>query len=158
MSQQLKPDMLEQHIISRHMFNTPSRLNACVRVAPADLPESDTCMPMKKAKRARSHLSNTTCLTQLFFNSAECVATYGDNWHYKQRIKQRRPYLSSSVRQVVPHKRRLYTPSPPTKSFPTKSPRVKLSGRLPIEFNRHENSHPLELRVCLNQTLRNPNS
>ena len=24
------------------------------------------------------------------------------------------------------------TPGPPTKSFPTKSPRVKLSGRLPI--------------------------
>ena len=26
------------------------------------------------------------------------------------------------------------TPSPPTKSFPTKSPRVKLSGRLPIKL------------------------
>ena len=34
------------------------------------------------------------------------------------------------------------TPSPPTKSFPTKSPRVELSGRLPIKFNGHENSHP----------------
>ena len=34
------------------------------------------------------------------------------------------------------------TPSPPTKSFPTTSPRVKLSGRLPIEFDGHENSHP----------------
>ena len=45
------------------------------------------------------------------------------------------------------------TPSPPTKSFPTKSPRVELSGRLPITFNGHENSHPLELRVCLSQTL-----
>ena len=45
------------------------------------------------------------------------------------------------------------TPSPPTKSFPTKSPRVELSGRLPIRFNGHENSHPLELRVCLSQTL-----
>ena len=50
------------------------------------------------------------------------------------------------------------TPSPPTKSFPTKSPRVELSGRLPIKFNGHENSHPLELRVCLRQTLRIPNS
>ena len=46
-----------------------------------------------------------------------------------------------------------YTPSPPTKSFPTKSPRVKLSGRPPIKFYGHENSHPLELRVCLSQTL-----
>ena len=51
-----------------------------------------------------------------------------------------------------------YTPNPPTKSFPTKSPRVKLSGRPPIRFNGHEKSHPLELRVCLSQTLRNPNS
>ena len=50
------------------------------------------------------------------------------------------------------------TPSPPTKSFPIKSSWVKLSGRLPIRFNGHENSRPLELRVCLSQTLRNPNS
>ena len=50
------------------------------------------------------------------------------------------------------------TPNPPTKSFPTKSPWVKLCGRLPIKFYGHENSHPLELRVCLSQTLRNPNS
>ena len=35
---------------------------------------------------------------------------------------------------------RTFTPSPPTKSFPTKSPRVELSGRLPIKFNGHENS------------------
>ena len=35
------------------------------------------------------------------------------------------------------------TPSPPTKSFPTKSPRVELSGRLPIKLYGHENSHPL---------------
>ena len=52
----------------------------------------------------------------------------------------------------------LCTPSPPTKSFPTKSPRVELSGRLPEELYGHENSHPLDLRVCLSQTLRNPNS
>ena len=52
----------------------------------------------------------------------------------------------------------LCTPSPPIKSFPTKSPWVKLSGRPPIKFNGHENSHPLELRVCLSQTLWNPNS
>ena len=44
------------------------------------------------------------------------------------------------------------TPSPPTKSFPAKSPRVELSGRLPIELYGQENSHPLELRVCLSQT------
>ena len=50
------------------------------------------------------------------------------------------------------------TPSPPTKSFPTKSPWVKLSGRLPTKSNEHENSHPWELRVCLSQTLWNPNS
>ena len=50
------------------------------------------------------------------------------------------------------------TPSPPTKSFPTRSPRVELSGRLPKELYGHENSHPLELRVCLSQTLWKPNS
>ena len=32
------------------------------------------------------------------------------------------------------------TPSPPTKSFPTKSPRVEHSGRLPIKLHGHENS------------------
>ena len=47
----------------------------------------------------------------------------------------------------------IYTPSPPSKSFPTKSPRVELSGRLPVDLYGHENSHPLELRVCLSQTL-----
>ena len=40
-----------------------------------------------------------------------------------------------------------------TKGFPTKSPRVKLSGRLPIKSYGHGNSHPLESRVCLSQTL-----
>ena len=48
----------------------------------------------------------------------------------------------------------LATPGPPTKSFPTKSPRVELSGRPPIRFNGHENSHPLELRVCLSRDWR----
>ena len=48
---------------------------------------------------------------------------------------------------------KVYAPSPPTKSFPTKSPRVELSGRHPIKLYGHENSHPLELRVCLSQTL-----
>ena len=48
------------------------------------------------------------------------------------------------------------TPSQPTKSFPSKSPRVKLSGRPPVKLYGHEKSHPLELRVCLSQTLRNP--
>ena len=50
------------------------------------------------------------------------------------------------------------TPNPPTKSFPTKSPWVKLSGRLPIKLYGHENSHPLELRVCLSQTFWNRNT
>ena len=36
----------------------------------------------------------------------------------------------------------IITPSPSIKSFPIKSPWVKLSGRLPIRFNGHENSHP----------------
>ena len=45
------------------------------------------------------------------------------------------------------------TPNPPTKSFPTKSPRVELSGRAAIKSYGHENSHPLELRVCLSRTL-----
>ena len=50
------------------------------------------------------------------------------------------------------------TPSPPTKSFPTNGPRVKLSGGLPVKLYGHENSHPLELRVCSSETLRSPNS
>ena len=41
------------------------------------------------------------------------------------------------------------TPSPPTKSFPTKSPWVKLSGRPPLKFNVHENSHPLKIKSLL---------
>ena len=45
------------------------------------------------------------------------------------------------------------TPSPPIKSFPIKSPCVKLSGRLPIKLYGYDSSHPLELRVCLSQTL-----
>ena len=45
------------------------------------------------------------------------------------------------------------TPNPPTKSFPTESPRVELSGRLPKELYGYDSSHPLELRVCLSQTL-----
>ena len=57
------------------------------------------------------------------------------------------------------HKTRIpYTPSPSTKSFPTKSPRVEISGRPPIKSYGHENSNPLELRVRLSQVLRNPNS
>ena len=35
-----------------------------------------------------------------------------------------------------------YSPSPPIKSFPIKSPSVKLSGRPAIKFYGHENSHP----------------
>ena len=46
----------------------------------------------------------------------------------------------------------------PAKRFPTKSPWVKLSGRLPTKFNGHEHSHPLEFRVCWSQTPWNPNS
>ena len=49
------------------------------------------------------------------------------------------------------------TPSPPIKT-PFESPWVKLSGRPPIQIYGHENSHPLDLRVCLSQTPRNPNS
>ena len=46
-----------------------------------------------------------------------------------------------------------HTPNFPIKSFPIESPRVELSGRPPIKFYGHDNSHPLELRVCLSQTL-----
>ena len=53
---------------------------------------------------------------------------------------------------------RTRTPSPPIKSFPIKSPWVKLSGRLPIEFNGHGNSHPSEFRVCSSETPLNRNS
>ena len=44
-------------------------------------------------------------------------------------------------------------PSPPTKSFPTKSPRVELSGRPPVKCYGHEKSRPLEFRVCSSRTL-----
>ena len=54
---------------------------------------------------------------------------------------------------TITNKRTTDTPSPPTKSFPAKSPWVKLSGRPAIKLYGHENSHPLELRVCLSQTL-----
>ena len=37
----------------------------------------------------------------------------------------------------------MITPSPHTKSFPAKSPRVELSGRLPVKLYGHGNSHPL---------------
>ena len=57
------------------------------------------------------------------------------------------------IATIINHNHSMNTPSPPTKSFPTKSPRVKLSGRLPIKLYGRENSHPLELRVCLSQTL-----
>ena len=50
-------------------------------------------------------------------------------------------YISWRCRTPDPSPTSL-TPGPPTKSFPTKSPRVKLSGRPPIKFYRHENSHP----------------
>ena len=65
------------------------------------------------------------------------------------------PQHESNEQSKLPNE---HTPSPPTKSFPIKSPWVKLSGRLPIKFNGHENSHPLEWRVCLSQTHWNPNS
>ena len=59
---------------------------------------------------------------------------------------------SSVGRGVVGQKLGGTTPSPPIKSFPTKSP-CKVSRRLPIKLYGHENSHPLESRVCLSQTL-----
>ena len=40
-------------------------------------------------------------------------------------------------------------PSPPTKSFPTKSPRVELSGRPPVKFYGHRNSPPLRIKSLL---------
>ena len=48
------------------------------------------------------------------------------------------------------------TPSPPTKGFPTKSPRVELSGRLPIKLYGHENSHPLKFKSLLESNLLKP--
>ena len=45
----------------------------------------------------------------------------------------REPFKTERVRS---------TPSPPIKSFPIKSPRVKLSGRLPIKLYEHDNYHP----------------
>ena len=41
------------------------------------------------------------------------------------------------------------TPSPPTKSFPTKSPRVELSGRLPIQSYGYDSSHPLAWQATI---------
>ena len=67
---------------------------------------------------------------------------------YHYHIKRNNIHISFNHDTVM-----LFKPSPPTKSFPAKSPRVELSGRLPIKLYGHENSHPLELRVCLSQTL-----
>ena len=39
------------------------------------------------------------------------------------------------------------TSSPHSKTFPTRSPWVKLSGRLPIQLHGYDSSHPLELSV-----------
>ena len=49
--------------------------------------------------------------------------------------------------------RNVHTPSPPIKIFPTKSPRVELSGRPPVQLYGYDISHPLEVRACLSQTL-----
>ena len=43
-------------------------------------------------------------------------------------------------------------PDLPTKIIPTKIRWLKISGRLPMD----EKSHPLNLRLCLSQTLWNP--
>ena len=67
-------------------------------------------------------------------------------------------HLSVRTGQVPPTWRDLTTPSPPIKSCPIESPWVKTSGRPLIKFNGHENSHPLELRLRLSQTLWNQNS
>ena len=48
-----------------------------------------------------SGLINTTCLMQVFLNIGEHFGNYGGPWHYKQRIKRRRPYQTSSLRQVA---------------------------------------------------------
>ena len=82
------------------------------------------------------------------------ITIYGADTRTRDAKKRapRSPYPNDGAR--VPCEAPSFTPNPPpTKSFPAKSPRVELSGRLPIKFYGHENSHPLELRVCLSQTL-----
>ena len=55
--------------------------------------------------------------------------------------------MQSSLRHARRRGSRLATrPSPPTECFLTKSPRVKISGRLPIIFNGHENSRPFRIK------------
>ena len=95
---------------------------------------------------------------QVFERFRSSVAVF---WMQTGAPSSRTPGLSLNTSprlKLVLHSNACVAPSPPTKSFPTKGPRVELSGRLPIKFNGHENFHPLELRVCLSQTLRNPNS
>ena len=53
------------------------------------------------------------------------------------------------------HARQPFTPNLPTKTIPTKTSWLKTSGKCPLwtwEF------HPLQLRLCLSQTLWNPES
>ena len=71
---------------------------------------------------------------------------------YREREREREILFQRAPTVGVPESSH-DAPSPPIKSCPIKSPCVKLSGRPPMKFNGHENSHPLEFRVCLSQTL-----
>ena len=59
-----------------------------------------------------------------------------------ERLEARPRLLLEEAEGLDDNDKRQSTPSPPTKSFPTKSPRVELSGRLPMKLYGHENSHP----------------
>ena len=57
------------------------------------------------------YILGTTCLKLLverrrYSKVANSLAKCGDPWHYNQRIKQTRPYWTSSVKLMVPPKRR----------------------------------------------------
>ena len=101
--------------------------------------------------RERERKKDITITITITITTTTTTTTTTTNHHYYYRYY--RPGNPYRCFEGPPIRLRRSTPSPPTKSSPTKSPRVELSGRLPIEFYGHENSHPLELRVCLSQTL-----
>ena len=53
-----------------------------------------------------NHLSDATCLTQVSSKVTNMSANYGDHWRNEKRIKQTRPHLTRSVRQVLPPSQR----------------------------------------------------
>ena len=88
--------------------------------------------------RARYNHTTTTTTTNNNNNSNNNTSNNNDNNRRGPTGPQRFAGLATGPGGWPRASQDSDTPSPPTKS-----PRVELSGRLPIKFNRHDNSHPL---------------